>query len=80
MAHGGTRIQGALRNLEPGVPYTALIYSSAGCTGTTAQITSFVANPSGHATFDSVSQLLTEIGSIAIQKVSDASNLACAIP
>jgi len=27
-----------------------------------------------------VSQLLTEIGSIAIQKVSDASNLACAIP
>jgi hypothetical protein len=80
MAHGGTRIQGTLRNLEPGVPYTALIHSSAGCTGATVEITSFVANPSGHATFDSVSQLLTEISSIAIQKVSDGSNLACAIP
>jgi len=83
-AEKGTQIHAQLRGLQPGIEYIAFIYKNSGCTSQTGdtgiEVVRFTANPAGLANFNSrVAPQLTDIGSVAIQLVSDPTTVqACA--
>ena len=82
MPTGEVQIHAALRGLEPGVEYAALIYDQSGTCGegtSNVQIIMFEANPAGIATWNQkVERDLVTIESLGIRRVSDGVLQACA--
>ena len=79
---GEVQIHAALRGLEPGVEYAAVIYDQSLTCGegtSSEQFIVFEANPAGIATWNQkVVRELTTIESLGIRRVSDGVLQACA--
>ena len=82
MPQGTTKLQGRLSNLEPGVEYVALVFSTADCSGLTPTVVEhFTANSQGKGGFNADVNLLSAdivAGSISIARADDQTiALAC---
>ena len=82
MPKGETNIHAALRGLEPGVEYVALIYTASSTCGDGTEaftVVQFEANPAGVATWnEKVGKTIPEIESIGIRVLSTNALSACA--
>ena len=82
MPNGEVQIHAAIRGLEPGVEYVALIYDqSLTCGDGTSSFTivQFEANPAGVATWNErVAKTLPEIESIGLRVLSTNALVSCA--
>ena len=78
----GVQIHAALKGLQPGVEYVALVYSQSTTCGegtSSFTIVRFQANPAGIATWnEKVAKTLPEIESIGIRDVGTSALVACA--
>ena len=77
-----TKLQGRLSNLEPGVEYVALVFSTGDCSGLTPTVVEhFTANAQGKGGFNADVNLLSAdivAGSISIARADDQTiALAC---
>ena len=80
--NGEVQIHAALKGLQPGVEYVALVYSQSTTCGegtSSFSIVRFQANPAGIATWnEKVAKTLPEIESIGIRDVGTDALVACA--
>ena len=78
----GVQIHAAIKGLQPGVEYVALVYSQSTTCGegtSSFTIVRFQANPAGIATWnEKVAKTLPEIESIGIRDVGTNALVACA--
>ena len=78
----GVQIHAAIKGLQPGVEYVALVYSQSTTCGqgtSSFTIVRFQANPAGIATWnEKVAKTLPEIESIGIRDVGTDALVACA--
>ena len=76
----GSRVQGHLDNLTPGIEYQAVISADNTCGGTDALVVAtFTANPAGKANFNQlVARDISTISSISVNRSGDPTVLACA--